>query len=190
MNGSPPTFNRDLGKLAVAGRSRVERPPASNARGGSPSLHKGAFICDQLLQRSIHRLAAIHSWLPVERTDSPGIQTHHGYIALPAAISARVFEARLLVQLQAFHGHLSNLRHCHRVIGRHVEHSEACLDLITRSQYRIDYIGDVYVRFALLTVSKDPETVRVGAQSPHEIEADSVRLPRPHHIAETKRASR
>src|SRR5271156_4732411 len=115
MNGSPATVSNDLGTLAVTGPSRVASPPARSAKGRTPSVRKGAFICDQLLQRSIHCLTAIHFWLPVEQTDSLAIQAHHRHIALPAAISARILEARFLAQPQAFDSHLSDLRHCHRV---------------------------------------------------------------------------
>ena len=54
--------------------------------------------------------------------------------------------------------------------------------------HRFDHVVNMNVRFALLAVAQDSQTIGLHAQAANKIEADSVGLTRTHHVAETKRA--
>src|SRR5271167_1269693 len=120
MNGSPATSIIDFGVVIVAGRSRVANPPASRANAGRRSDPASSGILDQRQQRDPQRLTAAATAGPAEAANPVGIEPHYGYIALPAAISARIFEARRSRQIEAFDRQLGDLGNGDVVTGRDV----------------------------------------------------------------------
>src|ERR1700757_1292360 len=109
MKGSPATGSNDFGTREVRGPSRVAKPPARRARVGVPLMRESAFISDQLFQGSVDCFPAAEAGLPAQRTEFASIQPHHRHIALPAPIASRVFEDRLVAQIETFHGYVSDL---------------------------------------------------------------------------------
>src|SRR5271154_1372926 len=120
MNGSPANSIIDFGVVIVAGRSRVANPPASRANAGRRSDPAGSGILDERQQRDAQRVAGAAMAGPAEAANAIGVEPYHRDVALPAAISARVFEVRRSWQIKAFNSKLGDLGNGDVVAGRNV----------------------------------------------------------------------
>src|SRR5215211_1511091 len=183
--GGRGTPSRTTAAFSTPSRSRkTARRPMSDAAGPrflEQSLHG--------VQQRLPRRAPVP---PAKPTNTAGVETDHRHVAAPASLPARVLVPDLRrVEADGLDGEIGDLGDGDVVAGRDVERFvAACRGAAIGHQHGVDDVLDVDVGLALPPVAEDPQRGRIVEQPAYEVEADSVRLSRPHDVAEAEHPSR
>src|SRR5216683_1276449 len=153
------------------------------------SLSANAVIADKRKERRAQRFPGAAATAPTEITYTVRIEADNRHIALPPAIAARIFKARMHWQREAFYRELRDFRDRYVVSGCHIESFKLLRAVAIRVQHRGDHIGNMNIGFTLSSVAKNRQAGRIGSQATNEVEAYAMRLARPYNVTEAKRAT-
>ncbi len=190
--GSTTSSSGDRGAKGLPSRTTASLSTPSRSRNTAPTRARAGFahvrrpdLASSSIERSrcVERLARRHGVGPSQGADAVGVDPHHGHVALPAPVAARVPQGGG-GQPEHLDGELGDLGHGDVVAGGHVEGPERARGPAPGQQDGVDDVGHVHVGLALPAVAQDVELGGILEQAPDEVVADAVGLAGPDHVPE------
>src|SRR6266853_938332 len=190
--GSRRRSESDAGGYGLPSRSRARFTTPSRSRNTARRINSEpprARIFEHGSHRNAERLTRCPVTGPTKALDAAGVQAHHRDIALPPTVTTGVLKSNLFFRKPCdLECKLGDFVDGDVVAGRDVVNFETLFSLLVREQHGGDDVFDMDVGFALRAVAQNAQVVRQRLQTADEIEADSMRLARPHHVAEAESA--